>query len=81
LQRFYKLKSFYFSIISSYIDQILTKNTPYYRASKALSISALVKFFRSVLDPLIKKNLKIEIFVKENLLQELLVWKDISHNL
>jgi hypothetical protein len=54
LQHFCNLKSLYFSIIFSCIDQIWRKNTRKCSASKALSISSLVKFFRSLLDSLIK---------------------------
>ena len=42
-------KNLYFSKISDYMDQVLTKNIPKCRASKPLSIPALFKFFRSFL--------------------------------
>ena len=60
LQRFFNLKILYFSIISSYIYQTWTKNTPKCSASKTLSIWTLVIFFRSVLDCSIKKVLNMK---------------------
>ena len=59
-------KNLYFSKISDYVDQILTKNIPKCRASKTLSIPALIKMLKSLLDSLIK-CLKNEIFVKSTL--------------
>ena len=55
LQLFYNMKNFYLSIILRHAGRILTESTLYYSASKALSVSPLVTFFRSVFDSLSKK--------------------------
>jgi hypothetical protein len=49
------LKSLYFRIFLNYIDQIRTKNTLRYSASKTQSIWALEKCFTPIFDALIKK--------------------------